>query len=195
MWVWIYLVILLGTFVLDVLNIVGYAVNPVMLMIQIGLALLGMAFAAYGIHLLREIHIMDRADENLTALLKRRLRFYRTKFKAWEFMMAAAVVLLSFAVTSYIDNDGGHYRINKPEIFISFTGLQFAFMYAMNKMAQYPIPQEMRTFLSDLEANGLEGMRVLAGRRKRWRIWALIFFIIGTILLVLGILRSLQFGQ
>ena len=194
MYIWIWLVVLLGTFVLNVLNIVGYLGNSVMLMTQIGLTLLGVMFGIYGIHLLREIRIIDRADESVMALLKRRLRFYRTKFEIWNFMMAATLVLLTFAVTSYVDNDSGHYRINRVEIFIIFSAMQFAFMYGINKIAQYPIRKEMKLFLSDLEANVMVGTQALVVFRKRWRIWVIIFFIIGTILLVLGILRAMPFG-
>jgi hypothetical protein len=194
-YVWIYLVILSGTLILDALNIVGYSANPVMLMTQIGLTLLGVTFGMYGIHLLREIRIMDRADESLLALLQRRLRFYRTKFRIWEFLMAATIVLATFAVTSYVDNEDGFYRIHRVGIFILFSVGQFAFMYGVNKIAQYPIRKEMKVFLADLEANVTQGRETLVASRKRWRIGAIIFFIIGTILLVLGILRTMQFGR
>jgi hypothetical protein len=194
MYIWLWLAILLGTLVLDALNIGGYLGNPVMLMIQIGLALLGVIFGIYGIHLLREIRTMDRADESVMALLKRRWRFYRTKYEIWNFMMAATLVLLTFAVNSYVDNDNGRYRINRVEIFIIFSAIQFAFMYGINKIVQYPIRKEMKIFLSDLEGNVMEGMQTLVVFRKRWRIWVLIFLIIGIILFVLGILRAMQFG-
>ncbi len=194
MYVWIWLAVLLGTLVLDTFNIIGYLANSVMLMTQIGLTLLGLIFGAYGIHLLREMHIMDRADESITALLKRRRRFYRTKYEIWNLIMAATLLLLTFAVNSYADNDNGHYRIHRVELFIIFSAIQFAFMYGINKIAQYPIRKEMKIFLSDLEANVMEGTQTLVVFRKRWRIWVLIFFIIGTILLVLGILRAGPYG-
>jgi hypothetical protein len=194
MYIWIWLVILAGTFVLNILNIVGYLGNSVMLLTQIGLALLAVAFGIYGTHLLREIRVMDRADESLIVLLKRRVRFYRTKFEIWNIMMACTIVLLSFAVTSYIDNDNGHYRINRVEIFIIVSAMQFAFIYGINKIAQYPIRKEMKIFLSDLEANVMEGTQTLVVFRKRWRVWVIVFFIIGVILLLLGIWRSMQFG-
>jgi hypothetical protein len=195
MFIWIWLVVLPGTFVLNVLNIVGYLGNSVMLLTQIGLALLAVAFWIYGTHLLREIRVMDRADESLIVLLKRRVRFYRTKFEIWNVMMAATLVLLTFAVTTYIDNENGHYRINRVGIFIIVSAMQFAFMYGINKIAQYPIRKEMKIFLSDLEANVMEGTQTLVVFRKRWRVWLTVFFIIGVILLLLGIWRAMQFGS
>jgi hypothetical protein len=193
MYIWIWLVILLGTLVMDALNIVGYSGNPVMLTTHVGLTLLGVAFVIYGIQLLREIRIMERADESLIALLQRRLRFYRTKFEIWNLIMACTLVLLSFAVSTYIDNDKGHYRINRVEIFIIVSVMQFAFMYGINKIAQYPIRKEMKIFLSDLEENAMEGTQTLVVFRKRWRIWVVVFLVIGTVLLLFGIWRAMQF--
>jgi hypothetical protein len=195
MYIWIWLVILIGTFILDALNIFGYSGNPAMLTTQIGLMLLGVIFGIYGIHLLREIRIMDRADESVTALLQRRLRFYRTKFEIWNVMMAGGIVLLSFAVNSYVDNENGYYRIGRVEAFVVFSIMQFAFMYGINKIAQYPIRKEIKIFLSDLEAHMMEGTQTLVVFRKRWRIWVVVFFIVGTILLLFGIWRAMQFGS
>jgi hypothetical protein len=194
MYIWIWLVVLAGTFVLNVLNIVGYLGNSIMLLTQIGLALLAVAFGIYGTHLLREIRVMDRADESLILLLKRRVRFYRTKFEIWNVMMATSLVLLTFATNSYVDNENGHYRIGRVDLFIIFSAVQFAFMYGINKIAQYPIRKEMKIFLSDLEANVMEGTQTLVVFRKRWRLWVIVLFIIGVILLLIGIWRSMQFG-
>lgn len=191
--VWIWLVILLGTLVIGALNIEGYSNNPTMLMLQIGLTLLAVVFGIYGIHLLREIRIIDRADESMVIMLKRLLRLYRTKFEIWNFMMSATLVILTFAVCSYVDNDAGHYRINRVEIFIIFSVLQFAFMYAVNKIGQHPLRKEMRIIISDLEAYAIDGTQTIATLRRRWRMWATIFFIIGTILLLYGIWRAMQF--
>jgi hypothetical protein len=193
--IWIWLGFLLGALVLDVVNIVGYRSNPAMLATQIGLTLLAAVFAAYGIHLLREIRLIDRADENLMALLRRRLRFYRTKFEIWNFMMAVTVGLLSFAINSFVDNKDGQFRIYRPGVFIIVSVLQLAFCYGAIKMAQFPLRKEMRILLSDLEENVTDGRQSLVGLRKKWRIWAVVFFIICTILLLFGIWRALQFGR
>jgi hypothetical protein len=105
-------------------------------------------------------------------------------------MMACTIVLLSFAVTSYADNDNGYYRINRVEIFIIFSAMQFAFMYGINKIAQYPFRKEMKIIMSDLEANLVDETQTIPALRKRWRIWAIIFSIIGTALLLYGIWKA-----
>jgi len=192
-YLWIWLAILLGTFVLDAFNIVAYSVNPSMMVVQIGLTLSVALFGIYGMYLLRELRIIDRADESMLAMLKRLLRFYRTKFEIWNLIMGATIVLLTFAVTSHVDNDNGHYRINNVGMFVLVSALQAAFMYLINKVAQYPFRKEMNIIMSDLEANVVEGTQTIPGLRKHWRLWAAILFIIGTILLLLGIWRTLQF--
>jgi hypothetical protein len=195
MYIWLWLAILLGAFAMVVLNIEGYLNNSTMLMTHIGLAMLTIAFAAYGIHLLGEIRIMDRADESLMNLLERRRRFYRTKFEIWNLIMAATVVLLTFALNAYVDNDNGQHRINRVEIFVAFSLTQFGFIYGINKLAQLPIRKGMKIFLSDLGTNAMEGTQTLVGFRKRWRVWVVVFFIIGTILFLFGLWRALQFGS
>jgi hypothetical protein len=190
--VWIWLVILLGTLVVDALNIAGYSSNPTMLMVQIGLALLAAMFGIYGICLLREIRIIEGADGSMMAMLKRLLRFYRTKFEIWNFMMSATLLLLTFAVCSYVDNDYGHFRINRAHVFVIVCVLQFAFMYGVNKIGQHPLRKEMKIIMSDLEVYGVDGTQTIAALRKRWRMWATIFVIIGTLLLLYGIWRAAQ---
>jgi hypothetical protein len=194
LYVWIWLLLLLGTCIVDVLNIVGYAENSVMLMVQTGLTLVGIGCGAYGIHLLREIDIMDRADESLIALLKRRRRFYHTKFEIWNLMMAGTILLMTFALNSYVDHEDGTYTIGRVDLFIIFSAVQFAFMYGINKLAQYPIRQEMKIFLSDLEAGVTDGTRTLGFFRRRWRQWAIVVFVIGTILLLFGIWKAMHVG-
>ena len=192
-YLWLWLAIMLGTFVLDVFNIVEYSVNPTMMVVQIGLTLLIVLFGIYGMYLLREVRIIDRVDESMLTMLKRLLRFYRTKFEIWNLMMGATIVLLTFAVTSHADNDNGHYEINNVGMFVLVSVLQAAFVYLINKVAQYPFRKEMNIIMSDLEANVTEGTQTIPGLRKHWRLWAAILFIIGTILLLLGIWRTLQF--
>ncbi len=193
MYVWVWLVILLGTLVVDALNVAGYSSNPTMLMVQIGLTILAAICGIYGLHLLREIRIIDRADESMMAMLRRLLRFYRTKFEIWNIVMAGTVVLLSFALTSYIDNENGIYRIGRVWLFVIFSVVQFAFMYGINKIGQYPFRKEMKVIMSDLEANMLDETQAIPAFRRRWRIGATIFIIIGVILLLLGIWRAMQF--
>jgi hypothetical protein len=157
LFIWIWLLIIFMTMILDGMNIAGYAINPPMLITQIVLTMVAMIFAIYGIQLLSELSIIERADESMLSVLKRRLRFYRSKYEIWNLMMAAMIPILSFAVTTYIDNQNGIYRINQPIVFFGVTLMQFIFGYFIIKVAQYPVLKEIKIFLSDLESQVLEG--------------------------------------
>ena len=195
LYIWIWLLVISATMVLGGMNIAGYAINPAMLVTQLILTVISILFGFYGIHLLSELSIIDRADENMIALLKRRLRFYRSKYEIWNIMMAAMIPVLSFAVTSYIDNQNGVYRINKPLVFFGVILMQFIFGYTIVKISQYPVIKEIKIFLSDLEAQVLEGTQKLTELKIYWRRWGYIFTIVAILLLLWGIWRAIEFGS
>lgn len=193
LFIWIWLLIIFSTTVLNGMNIAGYAINPSMLMVQIALTLVTLIIAIYGIQLIIELNVIERGDESLLALLKRRLKFYRSKYEIWNLMMAAMLCIFSFAVTSYIDNQEGIYRINQPIVFYGVTLLQFIFMYGSLKVAQYPVLKEIKIFLNDLESQALEGTQKLVQMKKRWRRWVIILAIVGFLFLLFGIWQAIKF--
>lgn len=193
LFIWIWLCIIFTTMVLGGMNITGYAINPPMLISHILLTLISLIFAIYGIHLLSELNVIDRADESLLTVLKRKLRFYRSKYEIWNLMMAAMIPLLSFAVTTYIDNQDGIYRINKPFVFFGITLAQFIFGYVIIKVAHYPVLKEIKIFLADLESQVIDGTQCLPKMRRHWRRWGIIFAIVAILLLVWGIWRAIQY--
>ena len=69
--IWIYLLALTATIVMDGINIVGYVSNQVMLIVQMILTLIAILFLGYGIYLLYEMHDgvrMSYSDEYLVNL-------------------------------------------------------------------------------------------------------------------------------
>jgi hypothetical protein len=194
LFIWIWLLVIFSTMVLNGMNIAGYAKNPSMLVAQLALTLVTLIFAIYGIQLLSELSIIERADESMLTVLKRRLRFYRSKYEIWNLMMAAMIPVLSFAVTIYIDNQNGIYRINQPMVFFGVIMMQFIFGYLIIKVAQYPVLKEIKIFLSDLESQVLEGTKKLTEMKRHWQRWGIIFVILAILFLILGILKALQSG-
>lgn len=85
-------------------------------------------------------------------------------------------------VTTYIDNQNGIYRINKPIVFFGVILMQFIFVYVIIKVSQYPLLKEIRIFLSDLEAQVLEGTQKLTEMKKYLQRWRIIFAILATLL-------------
>jgi len=192
LFIWIWLIIIFSTMVLNGMNIAGYAVNPSMLIAQITLTLVTLIFAIYGIKLLNELSIIERGEESLIAVLKRRLKFYRSKYEIWNLMMAAMIPVLSFAINTFIDNQNGIYRINQPIVFFGVTLMQFIFCYLILKVAQYPVLKEIKIFLSDLESQVVEGTQKLVEMKKHWRRWGIIFVIIAILFLLFGIWQAMQ---
>ena len=164
-----------------------------MLFAELAVTIAAMIFGFYGIYLLGELKIINRAEENLISMLKRRLSFYRSKYEIWNLMMAIMIPLLSFALITHIDNQESVYRINQPFIFWVVTLLQFIFGYVIIKISQYPILKEIKIYLVDLEAQVWNESQSLTAVKKRWRIWSYIFVIIGALLLLWGIWRAIQF--
>jgi len=194
LFIWIWLCVIFTTMVLGGMNIEAYSMNPAMLFTELAVTITAMIFGFYGIHLLSELKIINRAEENLISMLKRRLRFYRSKYEIWNFMMAAMIPLLSFVVTTYMDNQEGVYRINKPFVFGGVTLSQLIFGYIIIKISHYPILKEIKIYLADLEAQIWDGTQMLTAMKKRWRFWSFIFVIIAVLLLLWGIWRAIQFG-
>ncbi len=194
MLVWIYLIVLIGTACLYIVNIAAYWSNPTMIVIIAILACVSFVGAAYGLYLLQQINESNRADVPLISLLQKRLQLLDEKFEIWYVVIALSVVLLTFAVNIYVDRKVP-YRINNPLLVIAMTVFQFCFIYGINRIAHYPLMRTMRALMQDLQAQVLEQTLTVRTMRKTWMKWAAIFFIIGTLLLIWGILRALHFTQ
>jgi hypothetical protein len=133
---------------------------------------------------------IDLVDESLVAKLQRRLRFHRTKFEIWLWMIAFTVAFLGFAVSTILDAQDGQYRINRPGVFVGITLGQILFMYAVLKIGQYPFVRESKAILSDLESQVTTGTDGVKALKRTWFAWGVLFAVLGAILLVWGILRA-----
>jgi hypothetical protein len=189
--VWTYLTVIAGTLVCQGMHIYAFRANPVMLTIGILLTSITFGFLAFGIHIIRELTAMEVADESLVAKLRRRLHFHRTKYNIWLWMIALTIALLTFAVSSMPDAQLGEYRINRPHIFIGFTITQILFAYAILKVGQYPLFSESKAILSDLEDQTTTGTDRIKELKKTWRLWSVLFLVLGVILLLWGIFRAI----
>ena len=67
-------------------------------------------------------------------------------------------------------------------VFFGVILMQFIFVYVIIKVSQYPLLKEIRIFLSDLEAQVLEGTQKLTEMKKYWQRWRIIFAILATLL-------------
>jgi hypothetical protein len=75
-------------------------------------------------------------------------------------------------------------------VFAGITLGQILFMYAVLKAGQYPLVRESKAILSDLESQVTTGTDQVKVLKRTWFMWGLLFAVLGTILLVWGILRA-----
>jgi len=179
---WLYLAIQVSTLVLAGANLVVYRSNATMLVVEGGLVLAALGFAAFGVHMHGEVRRLDRRDESLKVGLRQRLSFYRTNTTVWLWLMAFSTAAFSFALNSFIDGTDGHYAINKPLVFVGTNVATVLIVYLSFRMSLDPHLREARAILEDLEAQQLgktTGLdRELANYRKWWL--ALVVFLAAT---------------
>lgn len=187
----IHLLALLATIVLGLVNAAMYRDNPAMLGAELGVTLAAFALLAYGVLLARELLRIERADEPLMDALRRRLAFVRTRYELWLWAAALTTVLLVFAVTTFIDNQEGVYRINRPGVFWGALAGILLFVYGAGKLATWPAVREMRDALEDLEAGTGERIAAAPTRRRVIFWWSLVAVVILTATLILGIVVAL----
>lgn len=106
-------------------------------------------------------------------------------------MIAGNLVLCSFNLSVFIDNQNGFYPINKPLVFVGVLIGQFLFGYVVMKIAQFPLLRETNAVLSDLEHQVTEATNLYdTVFIRKMMVWGTAEFIICTIFLILGILKA-----
>lgn len=184
---WFYLAFLAAVLVVDVANLVVYRSNPVLLAVQAAVTVLTMGLLAYTAIVLREARGLAIVDHDLASIVRRRLRFFETKYGAWLWLAALSVAVAGWAVSTLVDNAGGQYRINRPGTFVATLLGQIAIVYAALRVAHEPFLAESRAILHDLEAQVLDEARTLPELRTRWRRTRVAWIGVLLILLLLGI--------
>jgi hypothetical protein len=190
--VWTYLTVIAGTLICEGMNIYAFRTNPIMLSIGVLLAIFTLGFLAFGIHVLRELTAIELADESVVGKLQRRLHFHRTTYEIWLWMIALTIAFLTFAVSTLADAQDGSYRINRPGVFVGVTVGQILFMYVVLKIGHYPLVRESKALLGDLENQVMTGTERIKEFKRTWRLWALLFAVLGLIFLIWGIYRAMS---
>ena len=189
----IYLLMLLVTAVLEIMNLNVYKGNPVMIAVHSGVLTISLTFIGYGIRLWVKIRRIQHPGQDLASMIRNQIRFYKIDYEVWIWMISLTAVLASFAINTLIDNDNGTYRINNPYLFTGIMVGMIVFLYVMIKLAHYPLLKELRIRLSDLSAQTTESTDRFEKARKKWRPFAIAMLIVITVLLgyvlILGIVR------
>jgi hypothetical protein len=189
---WFYVLFLAAVLAVDVANLVGYRTNPTLLAVQATVTALTLGFLAYTGFVLREARRLERLDDELASIVRRRLRFFETHYGMWLWLAAASVSLASWAVSTLVDNAGGHFRISRPGTFVAIVLGQIVLVYAALRIAHQPFLAESRAILHDLERQVLDEPRTLPDRRARWRRIQRVWTAVLVILLLLGTAAALR---
>jgi hypothetical protein len=192
--VWFYLAMMAAILVVSGMNIAVYASNPTWLGVHLGLTLLTVGFLAFGTHLLTEMRRLDDPAQELTELVRRKLRFFRTKYQAWLGVVALAIWILGFAVSLYMYNQDGHYRIKKDLFILCFAVAQLIMIYVIVRIAHYPLAQRMLAALRDVEAQATEATQRFERSQKYRVLIAILTFLLGLALFV-GLLAHFLVGK
>jgi hypothetical protein len=187
MHLWIFVVFLAAVLVVDVANLYGYWRNPTLLAVQAAVTVLTLAFLVYTGFVLREARRLERLDDDLVSIVRRRLRFFQTRYGVWLWLAAASVSLASWAVSTFVDNASGEYPINRPDIVVATLLGQIILVYAALRIVHRPFLVESRAVLHDLQSQVLDETTALPERRARWKRSQLVWTVVGAILLLLGI--------
>ena len=91
-----------------------------------------------------------------------------------------------------VDNQDGHYRINRPGLFVGISIAIVLFMYGVMKVAHYPFVKELQAILSDLENQVTEATDKVALLRRSWRYWSILLAVVLAILFIWGLLEALN---
>lgn len=185
-YVWTYLLVQAATLVLAGANLSGYRSNPLMLGVQIGLALATVGFAAHGVWLYGTVRRLREMDGTLAETLRRRLGFYRTTATGWMWLAALSIVGFSFALITFVDNVDGTYRINKPLVFVAVQIAMFLLLVTSFRVAHGPILSELRAVLGDLEDQVLDRTKRLGQDQVRWRKWWIVLLTALVLMLAWG---------
>lgn len=182
-----YVAMLAATALLAAVNLYGYRGNPTMLALEGGVLALAVAFAAYGVRLGAELRRIGRADRPLAETIEARLGFIRRRVEPWLAMAATTPWLMTFAISTLVDNERGTYRINHPLEFGLVSAAMLVGMYVVLRLALLPVVVEMRAQLHDLRAQVLDETRRAEATRSRARAWT----VVGVIALALAVLFTL----
>jgi len=184
---WLYLAVLLATLVLQGLNLAGYRSNAAMLAAHACVTVAAIGLSGFAVHLAGRIGRLERVDGDLAELVRRRLAFFRDEHELSLWAYSLAMLLLVWALTTWIDNADGVYRINRPWVFFGTLLGMLVFVYGATKASHRPLVRELRAVAEDLEAQMLERTLEADAATRRWRRWQLVLAVLLSLTVLLGL--------
>ena len=187
-----YIAALVASVIMLSMNIYGYRENPAMLTAESGLLVLSLIFLGYGVYIFMKIREINNYSKDLRELLKSKIRFLRFHYEIWLVITALVVWILTFALTTLVDNQDGFYRINRVGMFLTVSLGMIVFIYSIQKLSAGLSLRNLKVFLADLEESSMARTEQFEHRRKKSKWLYVAAFLILTLLLLLGLLKGLS---
>lgn len=187
-----YLAALLAAIIMLSMNIYGYRTNPVMLTVESGLLLVSLIFLGYGIYIFIKIREINNFSKDLQDLLESKIKFLRFHYEIWLIITALVVWILTFALSTLVDNQDGFFPIYRVGFFVKVSVAMIVFIYAIQKLSAEISLRNLKAFLIDLEASSLEKTEVFEQRKRKIRFIFIVGLIILIALLVAGVIKALS---
>jgi hypothetical protein len=188
-----YMAAQLAAMVLIGLDLYGYRSNPVMLKALIPMFIACSSFFGYGVFLLSHIWQINHSDFDLVTAINKKIKVYRRHYEAWMWIGAVSTLFLIFALNTWVDNDQGTYRINRPVFFAVVSFSVLIFIYGIQKIAQLKVVREIKIYLSDIQNEVMEGSHQIEQAKRKYMVVCVILAIIFTIFFILGIIKAISY--
>ncbi len=190
----IYLFTQLAAIILLALNVIGYMGNTLIVSLDVLFILFTSFVFWYSFKQLRFLIRLDQSQDSLIETIIMRLLFFKKGYHWWIIFTSVTMVILIFAVNTYMDNDNGVYRINKPFLYAGLNVMMLIIFYTLLRISLIPVLRQNQIFLSDLEEGELKGTSNLKAWLKKWRVYliigSVILIVVFTYLLILGIQKA-----
>ncbi len=189
--VWFLALMLSAALVFNILNVIAFASNPLWLGVHAGLTLITVVFLVVNFRVLRPLRGLDDASVELPALVRQQLYFFHSTLEWWMWVGPVTCWLLIFSLSVWMDQQDGQYRINHVGKFVAISAAIILGLYAVYRLAHYPLIQRTLAALHDLEAQVTEQTRRVQKQRKYWIVAGALLAIALTITAISGLVAWL----
>ena len=179
------------TLVCEGMSLYAFRTNTPVLLFGIAATGLTLGFLAYGIQLFRRLTNLEVADESLVDRIRHRLEFFDKHYEIWLWMLALSFVFLNLSVSTLVDVEDGHYRINRPWFVAGLLVTQFLLCYGALKLSHLRGLRHTRAVLSDLQNQVLSGTEEIERQKRTWRMWHLVALVVLTATAVWGLVKAM----
>ena len=174
------------------MNLVEYSNNPVMIWALIPQLIVSIGILAFGVNIFYKLKVINNYSDTLSNLINKQLRFIRTDYEIWLVITSFSILILSFAIGIFIDNDNGQFIIYNKIRYVVINIAVFLFIYGIQKFSSVFQLRALKIYLSDLK-NGILEKSIGMEKKRKKHIW--FYVVIAIILTITAIIGFFKFFQ